>query len=98
MLIDSIVLAILVCSIGGALIILVRKIPVLIALPHHGTTGLRKHRLVIDYQEKVKNILEAFEKQVFLHKLLSWVKIMTLRIEVKVDHLLHDIRRKQNAK
>jgi len=34
------------------------------------------------------------EKQIFLHKLLSWIKCLTIKIEVKVDNWLHSIRKK----
>ena len=44
--------------------------------------------------EKRVKIFLFFEKQIFLHKLLSWVKVMTLKIETRVDHPLHKIRKK----
>lgn len=79
------------------MIILARKIPVLAGLPQNGTTGLRKHRVIADWENKFKNILVAFEKQIWLHKILSFVKVLTLKIETKVDHLLHNIRKKQKG-
>ena len=94
MIVESIFLAIFVCSIGGALIILVRKMPVLNTLPQNGTTGIKKHQYILEIENKIKNVLVYFEKQIFLHKLLSWVKVLTLKIETRVDHLLHKIRTK----
>lgn len=94
MIVESIILAIFVCSFGGALFILIRKIPVLSSLPQNGTTGIRKHRTILGVENKVKDIFVFFEKQIFLHKLLSWIKIMTLKIETWVDKNLHNIRKK----
>ena len=85
---------IFIISLGGILFILARKIPALITLPQNGRTGIKKHRIILDAEEKIKEFLIYFEKQILLHKLLSWVKVMTLKIETKVDHLLHSIRKK----
>ena len=71
-----------------------RKIPVLNSLPQNGSTGIRKHQIILNIENKIKDILVFFEKQIFLHKFLSWVKVMTLKIETRVDVLLHKIRKK----
>lgn len=94
MLVESIILAIFVVSLGGVLLILSRKLPVLNALPQNGTTGIKKHQIILEAENKIKDFITFFEKQIFLHKLLSWIKVMTLKIETKVDHLLHNIRKK----
>jgi hypothetical protein len=92
--IELIFLIILVCSFGGVLVILARKIPVLNSLQQTGNAGIRDHHIILNIENKIKGILVSFEKQIFLHKFLSWVKVMTLKIEAKVDHLLHKIRKK----
>jgi len=94
MIIESIVLAIFVLSLGGALFILARKIPVLNTLPQNGSVGIKKHRIISDVENKIKELSVFFKKQIFLHKFLSWVKVMTLKIETKIDVLLHKIRKK----
>ena len=94
MIIESIVLAIFVLSLGGALFILARKIPVLNTLPQNGSVGIKKHRIISDVENKIKELSVFFKKQIFLHKLLSWVKVMTLKIETRIDVLLHKIRNK----
>ena len=94
MLVESIALAIFVFSFGGILLILVRKIPVLNDLPRNGSTGFKKHQYILEIEQKIKEILVFFKKQIFLHKFLSWVKVMTLKVETKIDSLLHRIRRK----
>ena len=78
----------------GVLFILYRKIPVLVKLPQNGSSGIEKHRVIVDVEEKVKDFFISLEKQVFLHKLLSYIKVIVLKTEVKIDHLLHGIRKK----
>jgi hypothetical protein len=91
---EIIFLIILILSLGGVAVILSKKVPVLHTLPHHGNTGIKKHRLVLNAQNRVKGISKYFEKQIFMHKFLSWVKVMTLKVERRVDELLHKIRQK----
>ena len=92
--IELIFFIIFILSFGGVLFILARKIPVLNSLPQNGTTGIRKHQIILDAENKIKEVLVFFEKQIFFHKFLSWVKVMTLKIETRVDVLLHKIRKK----
>ncbi len=94
MLIETIILIIFILSFAGVLFILVRKLSVLNSLPQNGTTGIRKHHIILDIENQIKEILISFEKQIWLHKLLSWVKVATLKIETRVDMMLHRIRKK----
>jgi len=89
-----VVLIIFVCSLGGLVLILLRKIPALNSLPQNGSVGIREHHIILNIENKIKNVFIAFEKQIFLHKFLSWIKVMALRVETIVDHLLHRIRKK----
>ena len=73
---------------------LARKIPVLNSLPQNGSIGIKKHHIILDIENRIKEILVSFEKQIFLHKLLSKLKVIILKIETKIDALLHGIRRK----
>lgn len=91
---ELIFLVILICSLGGILLILAGKIPVLTSLPQNGSTGIKEHRIVLNLENKIKNVSVFFEKQIFLHKFFSWVKVMTLKIETRVDVALHNIRKK----
>jgi hypothetical protein len=84
---------IFILSLGGVLFILARKIPVLKALPYNGTTGIKKHHVILDVENRIKEIAVYFQKQILLHKILSWVKVMILRTETKVDVYLHKIRK-----
>lgn len=81
-------------SMLGIMFILYRKVPVLVELPKNGSHGLFKGKFIIKIENKVKDIYALFSKQILLHKFLSWVKIMTLKTETKIDTLLHKIRKK----
>jgi len=94
MVIEYIVFILFIISFAGAAAILARKIPVLNNLPQNGTTGIKKHQYILDVEHRIKNIFIAFEKQIYLHKILSWVKVMTLKLETKVDRSLRKIRQK----
>jgi len=94
MIVELTISIIFILSLGGTLFILARKIPVLNSLPQNGTTGIKKHQIILDTENKIKEILISFEKQILLHKFLSWVKVMTLKIETRVDMMLHIIRKK----
>ena len=94
MLIESIILIIFVISLGGILFILARKLPVLNSLPQNGSTGIREHHIIINIENKIKNVFVYFEKQIYMHKFLSWVKVITLKIETRIDALLQKIRKK----
>ena len=60
MFIDSIVVGIFIVSFGGVLVMLVRKIPALNALPFHGTSGIKKHKIVSGVENKIKNVPSPF--------------------------------------
>jgi len=95
---EIIFLAICVVSLGGLLFILTKKLPVLSSLPQNGTSGIRKHHFIINIETKIKGVANFFEKQIFLHKLLSWIKVITLKVETRVDATLHKIRKKAQQK
>ena len=94
MIIELIATIIFVLSFGGVVLILVKKLPTINTLPQNGTTGIKKHQYILEFENKIKGILISIEKQVLLHKILSWVKVITLKVEIRVDKLLHKIRRK----
>ena len=76
-------------------LILLRKAPLLAKLPSNGHHGFKKHHLIVKLENKIKaHHFHLFEKQMLLHKILSFIKVWTLRIETKTDTLLHGIRKK----
>ena len=91
--IELIALIIFILSFGGIIYILFKKAPVLLSMPQNGTTGIKEHRLFLHIEEKIKNIFLGFKKQILLHKLLSFTKVMILKAETKIDRLLHKLRK-----
>jgi len=86
---------IFILSVGGIFFILYRKVPVLIQLPQNGHHGIKKHEFIATVEKKIKEVyFHLFSKQMLLHKVLSKVRIWTLKIERKIDTLLHGIRKK----
>lgn len=95
---ELIVIILFVIGLAGLLFILVRKLPALNSLPQNGSSGLRRYKFITEVENRVKEIVNFFEKQIFLHKLLSWLKVMVLKIETQIDRLLQKIRRKAQEK
>jgi len=86
---------IFVASVSGIAFIIYRKIPVLVQLPQNGYNGLKKPAMVVKFEKKIKDFyFHFFKKQMLWHKILSFVKIWTLKIETKIDNLLHGVRKK----
>ena len=82
-------------SVLGIIFILFKKISVLARLPHNGHHGFKKHKIILEVEKKFKDFhFDFFKKQVWLHKLLSKTKIWTLKVETRIDYLLHGIRKK----
>ena len=98
MIIEYIILSLFIFSFGVVMFILAKKIPVLNNLPHNGTTGIRKHHYILEMEHRIKGVSTFFEKQIYLHKFLSFVKVMTLKIETRVDKSLRNIRTKAQKK
>ena len=93
--IEFIVVIIFFVSVGGVIAILYKKMPILVTLPQNGSIGFKKHRFISDIENKIREAhVYLFVKQVLLHRTLSWIKIMTLKVESKIDTLLHRIRKK----
>ena len=66
--VELIISIIFILSFAGALFIIVRKLPVLNSLPQNGTTDIRKHHIILDIENKIKEITIFFEKQIFFHR------------------------------
>lgn len=89
---------ILVISLSGIALMLNRKIPALMNLPVNGKTSFKKYAFVEKFGHKTKEILEYFDHIAFIHKIVSLIKILVLKIEVKVDTILHSLRREAKIK
>ncbi len=92
--VQIIALVIFIISVGGIFFILGKKVPALVQLPHNGSLGFKKHKLIADLETKIKaHHFHLLKKQMWLHKLLSFIKVLILKIETKIDHLLQGIRK-----
>ena len=93
--IQLIVFIIFAVSVTVVFFILLKKVPVLVSLPKHGHHGFKKHEAIAAIEKKIKQLhFHFFKKQMLLHKLLSWLKVWTLKMETRVDGLLRGIRKK----
>lgn len=81
---------ILIVSLAGIAVILYRKVPVLVELPEVVEKPPGENIFLV-IKKKIKGV---FPKQIVLHKILSWIKILTLKIETKIDKLLNIVRKK----
>jgi len=88
----------------GLGIIIWRKIPVLVKLPETpaGRTNLISGRRIgaLKLKEKVRilNFSKLFSGEVFLQKLLSRIRILTLRTDNKTSSWLQKLRESQKKK
>jgi hypothetical protein len=91
---ELIALIIFVVSTLGLIAMLYSKVPQLVKLPQNGSIGFKKHDFLVRIENKIKDThFHLFEKQMLLHKILSYAKVYALRIERKIDGYLHQIRK-----
>lgn len=90
---------ILIGSALGMFVILFRKIPILVGLPKTAERPLLND-LWQKSKEKIKNLppLKSFSSDVFIQKILSKTRILTLRIENKIANYLQKLREKAQKK
>ncbi len=92
--IQLIALIIFLLSCLGIFFIFFKKVPTLVQLPHNGSLGFKKHKLIARLEQKIKHHhFHLFQKQMLLHRILSFSKVWTLKIETKIDQLLQGIRK-----
>jgi len=78
----------------GTVFILYKKIPVLTALPQNGHHGFKKPEFFSNIEKKIrKHHFHFFKKKMLLHKFLSKIRILVLKLERKISELLHGIRK-----
>jgi len=89
----------LIFSLGGIGVILFRKIPILVELPEI-IERPKKENLIFTLKKKIKEInpFKDFSYDIFLQKLLTRIKILTLKTENKTSTLLQKLREKQKSK
>lgn len=96
---ELIAIIILISSIFGILVILFRKIPVLVNLPIP-EKGMGRESLFLELKNKIKSnfSLKSLSLEFFLQKLLSKIRILTLKTENKTANWLQRLREKSHNK
>jgi len=86
-------------SLSGALFIAYQKIPLLVNLPI-GAGKESNQSWFLKIKNKIKNIgfVKNFSYDIFLQKILSRVKVLTLRADNKTSNWLQDLRQKYKKK
>lgn len=96
---ELIVTIILIGSLSGMAVIIFRKIPAIAELP--------ETRFEFDWREKVNRIkekikswkyFEKFSLEIFLQKILSKIRILTLKVEHKLGSWLQKLRERAQKK
>ncbi len=96
---ELILTIVLLGSLFVLLTMIFRKIPILVELPE-----VREGRVNNGFWPKLKNKivnfhpLKSFSTDVFLQKVLSRVRILTLKVESKTSNLLQKLREKSQKK
>ena len=90
-----IALIIFIFSVLGMVYILCKKIPVLTELPQNGHHGFEKPEFILNVEKTIKDRhFHFFKKQMLLHKLLSKLRVLILKVEKRIDIILGSIRKK----
>jgi hypothetical protein len=92
---EIIAIIILVGSLLGIGVILFRKIPVLVELPEVLEKSFQEPSW-LKFKKKIKNIpgLKSFSFEMFLQKLLSRIRVLTLKTDNKTSGWLQKLREK----
>ena len=84
--IQIIFLLIFVVSLLVVISILYKKMPVLAELPQNGDHGIKKPEFIVRIEKQIiEKHFHFFKKQMILHKLLSKLRIITLKVEKRID-------------
>jgi len=88
---------ILIIGLIGVAVIIFRKIPVLVGLP---LQEIEKSRVLGELKDKIRNngTLESFSGEILLQKLLSKIRVLTLKTDKKTDSWLTKLRQRSLEK
>lgn len=91
---------ILFCSLLGMGIIILRKIPVLSELPEIPVDRINWKDILLNLKERIKNLspFKSFSHEVFLQKILSKIRILSLKSENKIGSWLQKLRERAQKK
>jgi hypothetical protein len=85
-------------SLGGMGAIAFRKIPILVELPKAPKSKRESPILVLEKRIKEWDFLQDFSFDLFLQKLLSKIRILTLKTDSKTSDWLQKLREKSKMK
>lgn len=82
-------------SLIGIIILIFRKIPVLVELQENFEVPPQK-KLYLRLKETIRNLpgIKSFSSDIFLQKVLSKIRILSLKTESKTFHWLQKLRKK----
>ncbi len=97
---DIIALIIFLISLAGSGVIIFRKIPVLTELPASDSAVQFNWRALAGQMTKIKifNPFKGLTSEIFLQKILSRIRILSLKTENKTSNWLKQIRTKAKMK
>lgn len=100
---EIVAIIILVGSLIGIGVILFRKIPVLVKLPDYSSSNVLIFfpvKWCKNLKEKIKNIsfFKSFSSEIFLQKILSKIRILSLKVENKIAFWLQKLRERSLKK
>ena len=83
-------------SLAGLAVLVLKKIPSLANLP----ASAPREPLLVRLKNKVKNLpgSETFNYELYLQKILSRIRILTLKTEQKTGHWLEQLRQKSSQR
>jgi hypothetical protein len=92
---EIIAIIILGTSLLGIGVILFRKVPLLVELPEASERPFQE-TFWLKFKERIKNIpgLKSFSFEIFLQKLLSRIRVLTLKTDNKTSGWLQKLREK----
>ena len=93
---ELVAVIILFASLSGMGVIVFRKIPVLVGLPEIPAAGINWDGIFRKLKEKIKilNPFKSFSHEFFLQKILSKIRILSLKSENKTGNWLQKLREK----
>ncbi len=94
---ELIAVIILIIGLIGVAVIIFRKIPVLVELP---LQEIEKSRVLGELKDKIRNngTLKSFSGEILLQKLLSKIRVLTLKTDKKTDSWLTKLRQRSLEK
>lgn len=95
---ELIAIIILLSSIAGMSLIIWRKIPVLVTLPTKVKEPRESFFSKLKNKVKILNPLKSFSSEIFLQKILSKIRVLTLKVDNLTGNWLAKLRERVKKK